>query len=330
MIGQRVESRPQVQIAAIVFFLLSAAFIGIACLARSSHAAIFAILPIALGIAAVVTSGTHLAFEITNEGLAFEEPDLGLVRYTELRGVTAPVSRTRNPGDDFAIQLYHTAGVVRIPSGHAVSARDLYDFLVERLPPLDPADPDRSPSSLRSFIAQQIDLFGAEKVFVYHARPFPPLSSHSRKLGYAVAVICAAVAWCLVGIVLEATKSGDGAVWGGFGCLTSFVALLFAFSFSRGHSAGRPSNWRDACVVVSPGGIAIVQGKLRGKMRWDELRSIDYPAKPRFGISTHGGARSGLGLLTDGAYFIIGDLYVRPLADIRRVLHQYWGGRDAN
>jgi hypothetical protein len=328
MIGQRIESRPPVQIAAVVLFLISVAFIGIACLARTPHAAIFAILPIALGIAAVVTSGPHIAFEITDEGLAFEEPELGLIRYTELCGVTAPVSRNR--GDDFAIQLYHAAGVVRIPRGLAVSSRALYEFLVERLPELDPADPDRAPSSLRSFIAQQIELFGAEKLFVYRARPFPPLSSHSRKLGYAVAVICAAVAWCLVGIVLEVTKTGEGNIWGGFGCLMSFVALLFAFSFSRGRSAGRPRNWRNSCVVVGPGGIAIVQGKLRGKMRWDELRSIEYPAKPRFGISTHGGARSGLGLLTDGAYFIIGDLYVRPLADIRQVIQGYWGGRDAN
>lgn len=328
MIGQRVESRPPVQISAVVLFLIGVAFVGIACLARSPHAAIFAILPFALGVAAVVTSGPHIAFGIADEGLAFEKPDLGLVRYTELCGVTAPVSRNR--GEDFAIQLYHTAGVVSIPRGLPVSSRDFYDFLVEQLPPLDAADPDRAPSSLRPFVAQQIELFGAEKVFVYRARPFPPLPSHSRQLGYALAVICAAVVWCLTGIVLEASKMGDGAVWGGLGCLLSFLALLFAFLFARANSRGRPSNWRDACVVVSPGGVAIVQGKLRGKMRWDELRAIDYPARPRFGISTHGGARSGLGLLTDGAYFIIGDLYMRPLADIQQALRDFWGGRDAN
>jgi len=328
MIGERVESRPAVGVAALLFGLIGLALLGIALVAGSPHPAVFAILPFALGIAALVTGESAVALTITEEGLAFEQPDLGLVPYAELMGITAPVSR--HPGDHFAIQIYHTTGVVRVPAGLGISSRDLYDFLVERLPPLDPADPNQAPSRLRSFVAEQVQLFGEEKVFVYRARPFPPLPSNSRKLGYAVAVICAAAGWCVVGIALEASRKGEGAVWAGFGCLFSVLALLFVFLFSRANTRHRPANWRHSCVVVSPGGIAMVQGKLSGKMRWDELRNIEYPAKPRFGLATHGGVRSGVGLLTDGAYFIIGDLYVRPLADIRRALHDYWGGRDAN
>jgi hypothetical protein len=328
MIGERIESGQSIGVAPILLGLAAFVLVGFSLMAGSPHLAVFAILPFALAIAAFVSGESPVAFTITEEGLAFEQPDLDFVRYSELGGITAPVSR--NPGNHFAIQIHHTTGAVRIPPDLNISSRDLYDFLVERLPPLEPADPDAVPSGLRAFVAEQIQLFGVEKVFVYHARPFPPRPSYSRKLAYAVATICAAVAWFVVGIILEGTKKGEGAVWAGFGCMISFLGLLFAFTFLRANARGWPRNWRDACLVVSPGSIAMVQGKLRGKLRWDELRAIDYPAKPRFGLSTHGGARRGLGLLTDGAYFIVADLYVRPLADIRRALDGYWGGRDAN
>jgi hypothetical protein len=328
MIGERVASPPTGRGAAVVFGLIGIAFLGIAVLAGSPHPAMFSILPFALGLAAIVTGDAPVDFVITEEGLAFEEPDLGLVRYGELCGVTAPVSRSR--GDDFAIQVYYATGVVRIPRGLAISSRYLYDFLVDRLPPLDLPNPDAVPLNLRAFVTEQIGLFGPEKVFAYRARPFPPAPSHSRQVGYAVGFMCAAVGWFVIGIGMMASKFEGGEGWAGFGCLLSFLALLFAFLFARANRRGRPANWRDACVVISPGGIALIQGSLRGKMRWDELRAIEYPAKPRFGLSTHGGARSGLGLLTDGAYFIIADLYVRPLAEIRLALRHYWGGSDAN
>ena len=328
MIGERIESRASIGIAPLIFGLAGLALLGIALLAGTPHPAIFAILPFALGLAALLTGEPAVAFTIAEEGITFEQPDLGLIRYSDLSAVTAPVSR--DPGDRFTIQLYHTTGVVRIPGDINVSSQALHDFLVDRLPPLDGADPRRVPAKLRAFVADQIQLFGAEKVFVYRARSFEPQQPRSPKVGYAMAVVCSAAAWCIIGIVLEEKKLGEGGVWAGFGCMISFLGLLFAFLLSRANTLRRPAHWRESCVVVSPGGIAMMQGTLRGKMRWDELRSIDYPAKPRFGLSTHGGARSGIGLLTDGAYFIIADLYDRPLAEIRRTLSDYWGGRDAN
>lgn len=328
MIGQRVESWSSVGISWVVFGLIGIALLALSLLTGGPHPAVLSLLPFALAVAAYLTGESPVAFTITEEGLAFEQPDLGFVRYSDLTGLTAPVSR--KPGEYFAIQLYHSTGVVRIPSNIALSSRDLYDSLLERLPPLDTADPDWAPSSLRNFVAEQVQTFGAEKVFVYRARPFPPQRSNSRKLAYAVATICTTVAWFAIGIGLEGNKKGEGAAWMGFGCVFSFVGLLFALIFSQVRTHGRPKNWRNSCLVISPGGIAMVQGKLRGKMRWNELRAIDYPAKPRLGLASHGGARSGLGLLTEGAYLIIADIYVRPLGEIRRALQDYWGGRDAN
>ncbi|HUR54718.1 MAG TPA: hypothetical protein VMZ71_11340, partial [Gemmataceae bacterium] len=81
--------------------------------------------------------------------------------------------------------------------------------------------------------------------------------------------------------------------------------------------------WQESCLVVSPGGVAMVQGVHRGKLRWDELLSIEYPAK-------EGAGGTGIALRVAGAAVIIADYYDRPLSEIRRCLKHYWGGREGN
>ena len=64
-------------------------------------------------------------------------------------------------------------------------------------------------------------------------------------------------------------------------------------------------------------------------MRWDEVRAIELPAQPRFGLTTAGGAKGGIGILVEGAYLVIADFYDRPLAIIHTRLSRYWGGPEA-
>jgi hypothetical protein len=131
-------------------------------------------------------------------------------------------------------------------------------------------------------------------------------------------------------MALEGVKPESGGPWIGFGMLFLFVGFLFALIYSRAGNRGRPSNWRESCLVVSPGGIALLQGRLRGKMRWAELRAVEFPAKPRLALASSGSARSGIGLLVEGAYLIVGDYYVRPLPLVFASLRAYWGGQDGN
>ncbi|HEV3439228.1 MAG TPA: hypothetical protein VG122_17810, partial [Gemmata sp.] len=190
-------------------------------------------------------------------------------------------------------------------------------------------DPARVPTKLRTFVSQQVDLFGPEKVFVFHARPFPPLNSYHRHIGYSRAVIATGLVWVVCAGLFEVINSGD-AEWFAAGFTFIFLGLSCQFGFSRASGSGRPSNWQESCLVVSPGGIALVQGPLQGRMRWDELRAIELPARPRFGLASHGAVNRGVGLLVEGAYFIIADFYNRPLAQIYSRLRAYWGDRDAN
>jgi hypothetical protein len=255
----------------------------------------------------------------------FDQPEAALVRYEDLRGLTAP---GRRAGEDFPIHVYHAGGVVRVPPGLSEPSAELYDFLLGRLPPLAGPDPDTVPAKLRDFVAGQVGLFGPEKVFVFRARPFPPPSLYRRHVWYSLAVAAAGAAWVAAGVVIGTADAKGGGPWAGCGVLLLLLGLLFAFLFSRS-GGGRVSDWHESCLVVSPGGIALLQGALRGKMRWDELRSIEYPAKRRFGLSSAGSPAQGVGLLVEGAYLVIADYYDRPLYQIHRCLVAYWDGQDA-
>lgn len=327
MIGEVVTSRPGGTVAAVVFFALAATFFGVALANQSAHAAVFAILPLALGFAALLSGDPRVEFEVTADGLSLTAPDVAFVRYDDIRGLTAPVSGS---GTDFAIQVYHTDGVLRIPAGLSVPSRELYEFLLDHLPPVEAANPDNVPAKLRDFLAEQLRLFGSEKVFVFRARAFPPVFSYRRHVGYSLGVLLGALGWIVVGFTLDASGVKGAAGWGGGGIVLFLLALLFTFLFWRASDRGRAGNWHESCLIVSPAGIALLQGQLRGKMRWDEVRAIEYPAKPRFGLTSAGSPRSGIGLLVEGAYLIIADYYDRPLSKILSSLHTYWDEQDAN
>ena len=331
MTGTVVTSRPGGSVAAVIWFLLAVGAVAAAVLSGNVHWAVLAVLPGVLGLTASLSTDPAVEFEITADGLVFHTPERVFVRYTDIQGLTAP---TKKSGDSFAMQLYHSAGVIRIPARLDVSSWDLHDYLLSRLPPPGSTEPEGVPSALRPFLADQLRLFGEERVFVFRARPFDPLPSYGRHVAYSLAVAATGGLWIVAGVVLVATlekkNSGDGGAWVGGGVLLLVLGLLFAFLFSRASVAGRVKGWQNSCLVVSPGGIALVQGPMKGKMRWDELRAVEFPAKPRFGLSTAGGTKHGVGLLVEGAYLVIADYYDHPLSVIYDHLSSYWGGREAN
>jgi hypothetical protein len=334
MIGMEVTSRPVgTGCVTALFFPFTALAVAAAVYTGSLHWGVFALLPLAIGITAILLHDPVVRFQITKEGLAFESPDPLFVRFDEIEGLTTQGSTT---GNTFAMQLYYPGGVVRIPATLDVSSWELFKFLWEQMPDATSAEPSDVPQSLRGFLADQIEMFGREKVYVFRARRHAPVSSHAWHVAYSRAVILTGIMWIILGGVLVAiynkppARDDSGFAWVGCGFAALLIGCICALGFSRASGSGRVSNWQGSCLIVSPGGIALAQGPLKGKMRWDELRAIELPAKPRFGLSTAGGATKGIGLLVEGAYLIIADYYDRPLALIHEYLKTYWGGRHAN
>ncbi|HUR52826.1 MAG TPA: hypothetical protein VMZ71_01760, partial [Gemmataceae bacterium] len=273
MIGEVVASKDRGGCVNVGFFVAAAGSCVIALGAAEVGWAVFAFLPFCLGMAGVLATDPRVEFEVQEEGLQFDKPTEAFVPYESLRGLSG---RVLSGGRDFPIQVYHDGGVVRVPGGLNTSSRDLYQFLLEKLPWR--AEPDAGPvaPALREFVRIQVDLFGAEKVYVFRPRPFPPVHTRRKHVAYSLGVAAGAALWAAAGGVLElADLKGGGWVASGilFVILGGLVALLFAKA-----GGGRPTGWQESCLVVSPGGVAMVQGVHRGKLRWDELLSIEYPA----------------------------------------------------
>lgn len=317
MTGTVIESLPAKRGMAVLLSLVAGGLCALAIVFQSVHLAVVAILPLALGVVNWARSEPSFRFAISEEGLLFELPDPIAIRYDEVLGVTAP---RPHESDRFAIQIYHPSGVIRIPSRITASSRALYQFVLSQLPITSTRASVDVPSSLRSFVAEQVKLFGDDKVYLFLARPHPPISSHRQYVAYSIAVAVVGLIWIAVGVI----SNSEATAWIGVGVALALVGSVCTWGFSRMSGANRVSNWQDSCLVISPGGIALLQGPLHGKMRWDELRRIEFPAKSHFGLATPGGVNRGIGLQVEGAYLVIADYYDRPLALIHARLWAYW------
>ena len=326
MTGEVVVSRSRGGCVPVGFFVVAAVSCVAAVLSAEVGWAVFALLPFCLGTAGLLAADPPVEFQVQEEGLAFDRPTDLFVPYAELRGLSG---RVVSGGTDFPIQVYHEGGVVRIPTGLNTSSRDLYQFLLERMPWRTAPDAGEVHPALREFVIAQVATFGADKVFVFRARPFPPVHTRRRHVAYALGVAAGAARWAAAGAALEFANLKGGA-WLGGGLVLGIFSGVFAVLFARTGGLRR-ADWRQSCLVVSPGGVALVQGPLRGKLRWDELLAIEYPSKPRFAATSSAEhSRAGIGLRVAGAYLVIADYFDRPLAEIRRCLQNYWGGREGN
>jgi hypothetical protein len=316
MIGQRIEGRPGFPIGAVIWFTLAAAVAIPAAVFLVPHAAIFAALPAAIGVALLIMRDRAFDAELTPDGLEIDEPRLSLP-YSAVEGVVMPgkPGRARAP-----IYLVHAGGVVRIPKRLNVRSDDLYAFLLDQLPPSDPRD---LPESLARYRAVEERHFGPERVFSFRARPHRVVVR--RRTAIAVCLLCvlAGVVWILAGALLE--KNGEP--WIVLGGFVAFMSLLFALAFRFEGGGGSVKNWQGSALVISPSGLAMIQGELRGELRWDELRDIRAGSRPAFfEVRASGAGYGGITLVVSGATIVIADVYDRPLALIEKRLRAYWFG----
>ena len=138
------------------------------------------------------------------------------------------------------------------------------------------------------------------------------------RLGYrafCIGLIVAGGAWSVIGF------SGFSEIaWGLAGIVCVMVGgLLYATSFAEFIPAGPMRNWRNASLVISPQGMAMVQGDIQGEVRWPELVEIRFNTKPRgFDFGNPSAMLPGILLRVKGASILIADIYDRPLHVIHK------------
>jgi hypothetical protein len=324
MIGEVIESRRAFPWGVLTFLVLAALSAGAGLLSRQYGWVTAAVLPLAVAGALALTHPGSLSFEFTEEGIQRHDRD-ELIPYAEIVAVIAP----GRPGDldrpvsrPFPIRVVHEHGTLHVPAKINVPSDEVFRFLLDTFP--DSGSPRVNPA-LRDYLDRQVELFGADRVRSYRARAHLGDRPPGRGVAVSLAGVLAGLVWLAVGVARNET----GWVVGGImlAMCGGMLALIFWLTNSR-YGRTHVKNWQKASLVVSPLGLALVQGDLRGEMRWDELTDLRLGTKPHSFTLDNTAAFRGIRLTFPGAEVVIADIYDRPLHLIYKQIRSYWKRPD--
>jgi hypothetical protein len=321
MIGQTIQSKPRSPVGAVLFLLLGGGLIGLGVVQKNPHWAIGSAMPLAISVALWVSRPRAFAAHFTETTLEVMDPPLS-IPYETIDGLRAK-GRSTNPDKNgprsYPMHLHHHDGILQIPARLNVHSDDVYRFLLGQFSLSGSRDVNEA---LRPFLTQQEEQFGADHVWSYTARKHLG-TGFILETGRAVSagVFLSGLVWIGAGFLGKDYQPWFGGAF--MACL--FGALFFlAFWLGARHRPPRLRTWRSASLVIAPVGIAMVQGGVKGQMRWDELKNVTLKA-PRFSYqNSQLDAGPGIRLGVEGATIVIGDLYDRPLAIIHRRILEYW------
>jgi hypothetical protein len=318
MIGERIEGRAGFPLVALLCLLLALGSAVLAGVLWNPHPAIFAVLPLAVGLGLLLARQRPFEAILTEEGLEIATPELSLP-WDAIEGVDLPgkLGRPRT-----AIQLFHPHGVVHIPARISMRSDRLFEFLLEQIPP---SGSGGLPGPLAKYRAAQEARFGPVSVFSYCARP--RLFSNRLWGAFTVSIAVGLAGLIQVGAGFFLPKESRE-LWIGLGALSAIISAFGALLFFFDKPAPRVKNWEQSGLVISPTGLALVQGDLCGELGWEELRDIRFRPGGSSNFTWSGdGSLRGIHLIVAGATIVIADLYDRPLSLIYQQLRGYWSGK---
>jgi hypothetical protein len=319
VIGTQVTARGRIPWTGIVFLLIGAGFVFAYVQTRETRFALIAALPLLIAAAFFLTRERGFFTKLTAEGLELDSPPWR-VAYGTIRRIYWDA---RGRADHFGMTLDLGDSSIRIPANLNVSSRELHDFLDARVPGTNAA---QLPSDLAGFLqAQQAD-FGADRVWHFSLRERGARQNRlSTTVAVAIAISLSAVIWFVYGIAVVHNNATDiSFVF--FGPFLLLVAALVYVIGTRHGALPKSVRRSPGGLVIAPAGLALVQGKVQGQLRWDELRNVIHVAKPRpFSLNNHHNL-PGLWLDVDGASIQILDVYDKPPHVIHRRILAVWKG----
>ncbi len=317
MIGTTIEARPPVPWPSIVFAVGCIAFVATG--AISGRPAFLAIGILLGAIAAVLFLSRESAFraEITHDSLLLHHRGAS-VRYADLISIaTQPNDRFSEPSRCPLI-ITHSDGVLEVPADANVPSDELAQFLRGRLPPRIVSVPD---PDIADYLQRQLSQFDSDQIFWCQAGlAAPPTMRRSTRRAWIVCFLVG-IALIFIGMAVLSAESPRGGgrarddratQWFAVGTVAIVVG---AFGWMLHAAMGRGTNpkIKDAALsslVISPAGMALRQGDLKGELRWAEIRGAQL------------GKRPPLKLQLAGAMIPIFNVYDRPLAEIHeRIRH---------
>lgn len=170
---------------------------------------------------------------------------------------------------------------------------------------------------LARYAGEMKELFGTDKVFEYSSgRKANPIGRRAK------ALFCWAIATFFSGIPAVAWSDGNG-LSEGMGITALFVGgitFMIAGIFMAAHRTQHWTAFRSE-IVISPKGIALDHGPLRGVLRWDEIKHIGFLGIPSKGTRP---GRNILAIDVAGATMLVPDVFERPLSMVVERLLRYW------
>ena len=313
--------------AAAMWGLLGAGLLTIGLTQHNPHCSVAAVAPLVLAWGLFFFRPPKIAGRLEHEALVLTVPD-ATIPYDAIESLTRG-GRQQEPEQTFRnrpIGLVHSAGVLTIPAKLNMPIDDVYRILVGKTVTSGSREVH---SDMKEHLAKEIETFGEDRVWTFRARndnigrPGNP-----RQLRCFALLALAAVFWVVAPFVcFDPIKSPERHVWIGFGVmlgLVSLIGVLTAAKSSRLIAKAVP-RWRESSMVISPSGLAMLQGNMRGHMRWDELRDV------RLGKNKSGSfvvvdqtLLPALQLEVAGATIQMFDIYDRPLPAITRIVRQLW------
>jgi hypothetical protein len=316
MIGQEIATPRPFPLGTLLWGLAAIGIVIVAVATREPLVALGAVLPASYSVALWWSRPPAFVARLTDEGIELEHAAT-FVSYASLQDVSTPDEEGQK---SFPVKVFHDRGYFTIPENIDAPSRDVYHFLLAQFEPR--GDSRQVSPVLADYFERQEETFGPDKVWVFRAgTKGRPISRGRRGRVLSLASVATGIIWSIVG-ALDVSWRG----WLGAGLALVFLGGLFFLLFWLvGYRSGpRLKNWKKSCLVISPLGIALVQGDLRGEMRWEELRDVKYrPRAPSFAL-TPADVVSGIALNVEGATIFILDIYHRPLKEIYNRIMDYW------
>jgi hypothetical protein len=318
MIGTTLQARPRPPIGVILW-----AVAAVACAALAVFfeiIALFAAAAVSAAIAITLFFSRERPFtaRVEESGLALLHKGV-LLRYTEIESLAPGWSLGGNDTHQYALDLLTANTIVRVPAAINVPTSELERFLRSHMPPRLVAVPD---PDVDEYLNRQMETYGPQRVVWYSAakhRVRPARTSIRRAW---LACFLAGLVVLIAGVTLLESRdrapgnrravddyTGVIAV-GAVALVVGLLGLLIHISLTQ-RTHPKVKNVELSSLVISPEGIALRQGDLKGELKWEEIRGVKLPRnKP-------------LSLQLAGVTIPIFNIYDRSLVEIRDRLREH-------
>jgi len=286
-------------------------FLAMAVLGRSVDAALLALLPFSIGLAALINLDGRFRLDVTATGL--RDRSGRVILFTNLREVRALVPAHQPRPLEFHIEIVHAGGALVTPRYLTVRCEELYLFLRDQLK----ARPATLPPALTAFANEQRATFGAERVSSWGKRASAPRNPMPGLRAWWVGGLGTSIAW----LAAPSLSHRISIEWRTIGVIGLVLFGIFAFADFMGRR-GAGVVPPVAGLVISPAALALQLGDLQGQLGWQEIQGVTFPAVTTFLAAR--GVPNAIAVDVAGARILITDSFTHPLNEIHERILRNW------